>query len=90
MEFTFDIHLPATPSERGRAEMVDATNRVLAAVVAAIAEPGNSTHRVHLANALNYIDTVARQERARPTDATPHLERMPTFANEFMAKFPPA
>lgn len=86
MQFTIDITLPKTPTERGRSEMTDATNRALDAFVAALAEPHNATHRVHLNNALNYIDTVVRQERARPAP-TPDLERVPVTAQEFMTRY---
>lgn len=84
MQFTIDITLPKTPTERGRSEMTDAANRALAAFVAALAEPENSTHRVDLSNALNYIATVVKQERARPAP-TPNV--VPLTADEFMTRF---
>ncbi len=86
MQFTIDITLPKTPTERGRSEMTDATNRALSAFVAALAEPHNATHRVHLNNALNYIDTVVRQERDRAP--APDLGRVPLTADEFMKRYP--
>ena len=87
MQFTIDITLPKTPTERGRSEMTDATNRALAAFVAALAEPGNSTHRVDLSNALNYIATVVKQERERAAATPPDLGRVPLTADEFMKRY---
>lgn len=38
-----------------------AIERARAALEAALAEPGRSVHRIDLTNALNYLETIARQ-----------------------------
>lgn len=42
----------------------DAARRARAALEAAILEPSKCSHRVDLTNALNYIETLRRGERA--------------------------
>lgn len=43
-------------------QIAEAADRARRALDAAIAEPSCSRHRVDLTNALNYIETIVRQE----------------------------
>lgn len=66
MEFTLPINLPAAISTpRLAVEAGEAAQRAMKALSAAIAEPGKAQHRVDITNALNYLETIIRQEGAR-------------------------
>jgi hypothetical protein len=61
-----DFLLPTTihtPDGCDEARMVAA--RAWTAFQAALAQPSESQHRVDLSNALNYLQTIAKQEAAR-------------------------
>lgn len=59
------ITLPGSLHGADLIAATEAAERAVRALEIAITEPGNSSNRCNITNALNYIDTIVRQAGAR-------------------------
>ncbi len=62
----WDAHtpLPRVKDSRAQVEIASAADRAVAALDRAISEPWEAKYRCDISNALNYIETIVRQEKA--------------------------